>query len=102
MPGFPLKIALVMGLSGPPSRRPTWFLGPTWVHTQTAFGGVHIGATWRLPFIRPSAAAMRPFLSNYFDHLLIFGTASLFMLFMYVQISFGCTMMLNTILRPTW
>ena len=33
--------------------------------------GGHIGATWRIQLNRPCAAAMRPYMSNYFDHLLL-------------------------------
>ena len=32
---------------------------------------VHIGATWRIRLNRPPAAAMRPYMSHYSDHLLL-------------------------------
>jgi len=35
-------------------------------------GGVHTGATWGIPLYGPFVAAMRPFLSNHFDHLFSF------------------------------
>ena len=38
---------------------------------EAALDEVHIGATWRIPLNRPCAAAMRPFLSNYFDQLFV-------------------------------
>jgi len=43
-----------------------------------ALDGVHIGATWRIRLNRPCAAAvsMRPFLWNYFGHLIVVRTIS--------------------------
>jgi len=39
--------------------------------------GVHSGATWRIRLNRPCAAAMWSFLSNYFDHLLLWTGMSI-------------------------
>ena len=33
--------------------------------------GMHIGATWQIRHNRSCAAAMRPYISNYIDHLLL-------------------------------
>ena len=34
--------------------------------------GVHIGAIWRIRLNCPCAAAIRPYMSNYFDYLSVF------------------------------
>jgi len=51
---------------------PFWVMDTQDTHAQGSmcYMEMHIGATWRIRVNRPRAAAMRLYLSNYFDQLL--------------------------------